>query len=76
MREEFKAIFGCDSYSEVSAYIKLWFESVKEAAVKEVTEMAEMFERHLKGVCNALCHEQSNVRAERVNGKIQEVKNR
>lgn len=74
LREEFKAIFGCDSYADASIYMKLWFESVKEAAVKEVTEIAEMFERHLKGVCNALCHEQSNARAERLNGKIQEVK--
>ena len=74
LREEVKAIFGCDSYSEASNYIKLWFESVEEAAVKEVTEIAAMFERHFKGVCNALCHEQSNARAERINGKIQEVK--
>ena len=33
-----------------------------------------MFERHAQGVCNALCHKQSNARAERINRKIQEVK--
>jgi len=42
--------------------------------LQEVIEIAEMFERHRKGVCNALCHEQSNARVERINGKIQEVK--
>ena len=47
---------------------------MKDAAVKEVMEIAEMFERHQEGVCNALCHEQSNARVERVNGKIQEIK--
>lgn len=74
LREEFKAIFGGDSYTEASTYFKLWLESVKNAAVQEVIEIAEMFGRHYEGVCNALCHEQSNARAERLNGKIQEVK--
>ena len=44
------------------------------AAVKEVIKITEMVERHFDGVCNALCHEQSNAKAERINGKIQEVK--
>ena len=74
LREEFKDIFGGDSYAEASTYFKLWLESVKNAAVREVTEIAEMFRRHYEGVCNALYHEQSNARAERLNGKIQEVK--
>jgi len=47
---------------------------VKEAAMKEIIKVAEMLERYPTGVCNALCHEQSNTRAERINGKIQEVK--
>ncbi len=72
LREEFKAIFECRSLSDTKQYFQLWFESVKEAAVKEIMKVAEMFERHLTGVCNALCHEQSNARA--CNGKIQEVK--
>ena len=47
---------------------------MKEASVKEITEVAEMFQRHLIGVCNALRHEQSNARAERIHGKIHEVR--
>ncbi len=43
LREEFKAIFGGDSYAEASTYFKLWLESVKNAAVQEVMEFAEMF---------------------------------
>lgn len=42
-------------------------------AVKEDEEIAKVFGRHLKGVCNALCEEQSNVWAERSNGSIQGV---
>ncbi len=73
-REDFKGIFACSSFPEAKAYLELWLTSVREAAVKEVIKIAEMFERHFDGVCNALCHEQSNAKAERINGKIQEVK--
>jgi len=65
LREEFKAIFECKAWFDAKQYFRRWFESVK---------VAEMFARHLTGVCNALCHEPSNARAERINGKIQEVK--
>ena len=51
----------------MGTYFKLWLESVKEAAVQEVMEIAER-------LCNVFCHEQSNARTERLNGKIQEVK--
>ncbi len=74
LREEFKSIFGGDSYSESDTYFGLWLESVKKESVKEVTKVAEMFERHYESVCNALCHEQSNGKAERINRKIQEIK--
>ncbi|MXX97499.1 MAG: ISL3 family transposase [Rhodothermaceae bacterium] len=74
LREEFKAIFRCRSFADAKTYFKLWLERVNEEAVQEVLQIAEMFERHRDGVCNALCHEQSNARAERINGKIQEVK--
>ncbi len=74
LREEFKAIFECASFNEAKKYFELWLTSVKAAAVKEIMKVAETFKRHLQGVCNALCHEQSNARAERINGKIQEVK--
>jgi len=33
-----------------------------------------MFNNHLEGVCNALVERFSNAMAERLNGKIQEVK--
>ena len=74
LREDFKAIFRCGSFTEATQYLKLWLNRVREQAVPDVIQIAEMFERHHKGVCNALCHEQSNARAERINGKIQEVK--
>ncbi|KKZ12001.1 MAG: hypothetical protein TQ37_06140 [Candidatus Synechococcus spongiarum 15L] len=74
LREEFKGIFECKSFAEAKKYFELWLASVQETAVQEVIHIAEMFQRHFDGVCNALCHKQSNAKAERINGKIQEVK--
>ena len=36
-------------------------------------KVVKMFNNHLKGVCNAML-EKSNAMAERLNGKIQEIK--
>ena len=74
LRQEFKDLFGCSRYAEAKQLLLLWIKRVKESAVQEVIEVAERFERHFIGVCNALCHSQSNARAERINGKIQAVK--
>ena len=42
--------------------------------IKEVIKVAKMFNNHLEGVCNAMVESFSNAMAERLNGKIQEVK--
>ena len=42
--------------------------------IKEVIKVAKMFNNHIKGVCNALTKSFSNAMAERLNGKIQEIK--
>ena len=74
LREDFKAIFECSSFTEAKAYFNLWLDEVNEAGVKEVMKIADMFKNHFDGVCNALWNRQSNAKAERINGKIQEVK--
>ena len=74
LREDFKAIFECTSFKEAKAYLNLWLDEVQEAGVKEVMKIADMFKNHFDGVCNALWNRQSNAKAERINGKIQEVK--
>jgi len=54
--------------------LNLWIASVEETGMKEVIRVATMFREHFMVVCNALCHTQSNAKAERMNGKIQEIK--
>ena len=43
-----------------------WGAYVLGSNIKEMIKVAKMFNNHLKGVCNAM--------AERLNGKIQEIK--
>ena len=74
LREDFKAIFNCTSYAEAEKDVNLWIDSVEKTGMKEVIKVAKMFKEHFTGVCNALCHPQSNAQAERMNGKIQEIK--
>ena len=74
LREEFKAIFGCDLFPKTKKYFELWLASVKEMAIKEILRVTEMFERHVQGVRSALWQKQSNARAEQINGTIQAVK--
>lgn len=74
VREDFKAMFGLPSLGEaISLFIK-WGASVLRNNIKEMVKVAKMFNAHLKGVCNALVEGFSNAMAERLNGKIQEIK--
>ena len=73
LRENFKAIFRCASFAEAMKYLQLWIASARETGIAQAIHVANTFENHLVGVCNALCCEQSNARAERINGKIQQV---
>ncbi len=51
-----------------------WIRNSTSKQIKEVTKVVTMFEKHLSGVINALITEYSNAMAERLNGKIQELK--
>lgn len=73
-REDFKAIFGSPSLTEAFPLFIKWGASVLRSNIKEVIKVVRMFNKHLKGVINALTESFSNAMAERLNGKIQEIK--
>ncbi|MDP2414821.1 ISL3 family transposase [Daejeonella sp.] len=52
----------------------LWLSEANRSALKPVIRVAKMFTKHLKGILNALGLQKSNAMAERLNGKIQELK--
>ncbi len=75
VRENFKDLFNKE-YNKESAFILFmrWAKSSKDFMIKETTKIVEMFKNHLQGVINALITTFNNAMAERLNGKIQELK--
>ena len=75
VRENFKDLFNKEHDKE-SAFILFmrWVKSSKDFMIKETTKIVEMFKSHLQGVINALITTFNNAMAERLNGKIQELK--
>ena len=74
LKECFKALFKCDDYQQAFNRYSDWSSFCNWENIKEVNKVVDMFNRNLKGVCNALVEKLSNGMAERLNGKIQEIK--
>ena len=75
IRENFKSLF--DYYNEENGAIELlksWANDSFMKGIKEVNKVILMFLNHAKGIVNALISNLNNAMAERLNGKIQEVK--
>lgn len=74
VREDFKDIFGSQTLQQALGLFLKWGASVLRTNIKELIKVSKMFNKHLKGVINALTTSFSNAMAERLNGKIQEIK--
>ncbi len=74
IRENFKSIFGERSKIEAFTLFHQWRSDALRAKLNEVTKVVEMFQNHLTGVVNAMVRTFNNAMAERLNGKIQELK--
>ena len=74
LKEDFKSIFECKTIDIASDYFNLWLDRVLSSGIKEMETIAVRFKNHFEGVRNALYLEQSNSRAENLNGRIQKVK--
>tara|TARA_B100001059_G_C17750435_1_gene536851 strand:+ start:53 stop:1264 length:1212 start_codon:yes stop_codon:yes gene_type:complete len=73
-REDFKGIFGSQTLEQAFGLFIKWGASVLRSNIKELIKVARMFNNHIRGVINALTTSFSNAMAERLNGKIQEIK--
>jgi len=73
IRENFKDLFSSNIESSFVLY-KQWVVASIGKKIKEMTKVVEMFNNHMRGVVNALIINISNAMAERLNGKIQEIK--
>ncbi len=51
-----------------------WLEDALKSGTGQIIKVAKMFQRHMKGIINAMVYAKSNAMAERLNGKLQEIK--
>ena len=73
VRENFKALFSKGKLMATLSFLK-WANDATKRKIKEVDKVVDMFKNHLSGVVNALLINLTNAMAERLNGKIQELK--
>lgn len=75
VRENFKELFGREDEkgSGLLLFLK-WASDSLARRIREVDKVVQIFQDHLWGVVNALVTRFSNAMAERLNGKIQEIK--
>ena len=73
VRENFKDLFKAKKLCAWSLFNQ-WTIDSKGRKIKEIDKVVDMFNKHIKGVVNALISNLTNAMAERLNGKIQELK--
>lgn len=73
VRENFRDLFASNPKDAFGLFCR-WAQSAIDKQIKEVSKVVEMFKAHLSGIIEALIYALSNAMAERLNGKIQEVK--
>jgi transposase len=75
IRENFKELFECYNEEKEAEHLLInWAQDSFMHGIREVNKVIMMFLSHSKGVINALISNLNNAMAERLNGKIQEVK--
>jgi transposase len=75
VKENFKALFNLEANRTDAFVIYIrWAQESYHRGIKEISKVVNMFDNHMRGVVSALLQIFSNAMAERLNGKIQEVK--
>jgi transposase len=68
VKENFRDIFYRQTPQSALSLFHIWKQNAKKVKIKELSEVAEMLERHEKGIINAMKTGANNARAERLNG--------
>jgi transposase len=74
IKENFRDIQFKQTAEEAFKIFMRWSQDAINAKIPEITQVVEMFQRHMKGIINAIETGANNARAERLNGAIQELK--
>lgn len=74
IRENFKSLFTERYKEDAIILFSQWCTDTLRKGIKEVNKVVDTFKNHITGVVNALVVAFNNAMAERLNGKIQELK--
>lgn len=74
IKENFRDIQFRQERIEALSLYAFWRMDALRQNIKEINQVVEMFDRHQKGILNAIQTGANNARAERLNGAIQELK--
>jgi transposase len=74
LKESFRGLFNSPNYEDAFNRYSDWVSFCNWEEIPEISKVTKMFSNHIVGVCNALVETLSNAMAERLNGKIQELK--
>ena len=76
LSEQFKdTVLTGSNYIRAIAYFDMWIDTVKQAMIKPMIKVAATFTNHMEGIINYVKHKVTNALVERINGKIQNLKN-
>lgn len=74
IKENFRDITFNQPREEAFILFMRWCSDALKSQINEIIKVSEMFNRHMVGIINAINLGKSNAMAERLNGKIQEIK--
>ena len=74
VKENFRDIAVRQTPERARTIYRMWRKNALDVNIKEINEVVQTFDRHEKGIINAIITGASNARAERLNGSIQELK--
>lgn len=74
IKENFRDITFNQPMEEAFILFSRWCADAVNSKITAIIKVAEMFKRHTAGIVNAMALNKSNAMAERLNGKIQEIK--
>ena len=74
VKENFRDIAVRQTPERAATIYRMWRKNALDVNIKEINEVVQTFDRHEKGIMNAIVTGANNSRAERLNGAIQEIK--
>jgi transposase len=74
IKENFRDIIFNQPFNEAFALFLRWLTDALNSQISSIIRVSEMFKRHTVAIINEIVLNRNNAMAERLNGKIQEIK--